>query len=222
MPTLVSYRPAIIADGLSRISLAQSRYEYQLEQHAQAKSHYEHFVFNACGCICPCLYLMGKVLDGYERPYGLHHWWLDCDEPCGGGNGEGLTYRNEPNEKLAPRVVTVPQRDAARGGRRRRVPALLIPRRGGGAGGRRAGERHAQLNSNGVKEVKSEAVLRQPSSQRFGGAVWSGDTRSDFANLRQQFAAGLNMALSGITYWTTDIGGYCNNPPVLSETGTKS
>ena len=23
---------------------------------------------------------------GYVDQYGLHHWWLDCDEPCGGTN----------------------------------------------------------------------------------------------------------------------------------------
>ena len=47
-----------------------------------------------------------------------------------------------------------------------------------------------------------------PGAQRFGGAVWSGDTNSDFGNLQQQFRVGLNMALSGVAYWTTDIGGY--------------
>ncbi len=45
-------------------------------------------------------------------------------------------------------------------------------------------------------------------SRRFGGAVWSGDTHSDFKDLNQQFRAGLNMVMSGIPYWTTDIGGY--------------
>ena len=38
--------------------------------------------------------------------------------------------------------------------------------------------------------------------------MWSGDTHSDFDNLNQQFRAGLNMVMSGIPYWTTDIGGY--------------
>ena len=37
-------------------------------------------------------------------------------------------------------------------------------------------------------------------SQRFGGAVWSGDTHSDFADLNQQFRAGLNLVMSGIPY----------------------
>ena len=38
-------------------------------------------------------------------------------------------------------------------------------------------------------------------SQRYGGAVWSGDTHSSFNDLQQQFRAGLNMVMSGIPYW---------------------
>lgn len=49
-------------------------------------------------------------------------------------------------------------------------------------------------------------------------AIWSGDIGSDFDTLSRQIPAGLNMMLSGIPYWTTDIGGYSfpdgdpNNP----------
>jgi hypothetical protein len=42
--------------------------------------------------------------------------------------------------------------------------------------------------------------------QRYGGAVWSGDTESTFEDLNNQFRAGLNVLLSGVTYWTSDIG----------------
>ena len=45
-------------------------------------------------------------------------------------------------------------------------------------------------------------------SQRVGGTVWSGDVYSSFWGLTHQVAAGLNYALSGLPYWTTDIGGY--------------
>jgi alpha-D-xyloside xylohydrolase len=44
--------------------------------------------------------------------------------------------------------------------------------------------------------------------QRVGATVWSGDVFSSFWGLRHQVAAGLNYALSGLPYWTTDIGGY--------------
>jgi alpha-D-xyloside xylohydrolase len=44
--------------------------------------------------------------------------------------------------------------------------------------------------------------------QRNGAAVWSGDVYSSWWALRRQVPAGLNFALSGSPYWTTDIGGY--------------
>ena len=44
--------------------------------------------------------------------------------------------------------------------------------------------------------------------QRNGATVWSGDVYSTWWALRHQVTAGLNFALSGYPYWTTDIGGY--------------
>ena len=44
--------------------------------------------------------------------------------------------------------------------------------------------------------------------QRDGATVWSGDVYSSWWALRRQVPAGLNFALSGYPYWTTDIGGY--------------
>jgi len=44
--------------------------------------------------------------------------------------------------------------------------------------------------------------------QRVGATVWSGDVYGSYWGLRHQVAAGLNFALSGHPYWTTDIGGY--------------
>jgi alpha-D-xyloside xylohydrolase len=44
--------------------------------------------------------------------------------------------------------------------------------------------------------------------QRNGATVWSGDVYSSWWALKHQVGAGLNFALSGYPYWTTDIGGY--------------
>jgi alpha-D-xyloside xylohydrolase len=44
--------------------------------------------------------------------------------------------------------------------------------------------------------------------QRNAAATWSGDVYSNFWALKRQIPAGLNFALSGMPYWTTDIGGY--------------
>jgi alpha-D-xyloside xylohydrolase len=44
--------------------------------------------------------------------------------------------------------------------------------------------------------------------QRFGSCNWSGDVRSDWKVFRAQIPAGLNLSLTGIPYWNTDIGGF--------------
>jgi alpha-D-xyloside xylohydrolase len=50
-------------------------------------------------------------------------------------------------------------------------------------------------------------------SQRYGAAVWSGDIMSTFSSLRAQVKAGLNMGISGIPWWTADIGGFRGGDP---------
>jgi alpha-D-xyloside xylohydrolase len=50
-------------------------------------------------------------------------------------------------------------------------------------------------------------------SQRYGTLVWSGDIDSSFRALRVQVRAGLNMGLAGISWWTTDIGGFHGGNP---------
>ena len=50
-------------------------------------------------------------------------------------------------------------------------------------------------------------------SQKYGALVWSGDIHSSFASLRNQLAAGLNMGMAGIPWWTTDIGGFHGGNP---------
>jgi alpha-D-xyloside xylohydrolase len=50
-------------------------------------------------------------------------------------------------------------------------------------------------------------------AQRFGAAVWSGDIPATWESLRQQVRAGLNIAISGIPWWTTDIGGFHGGDP---------
>jgi alpha-D-xyloside xylohydrolase len=43
--------------------------------------------------------------------------------------------------------------------------------------------------------------------------VWSGDISSTFEALQVQVRAGLNIALSGIPWWSTDIGGFYGGNP---------
>lgn len=45
-------------------------------------------------------------------------------------------------------------------------------------------------------------------SQRYGIVLWSGDVPSTFESLKQQIKVGLSVAVCGIPWWTTDIGGF--------------
>jgi alpha-D-xyloside xylohydrolase len=45
--------------------------------------------------------------------------------------------------------------------------------------------------------------------QRYSTATWSGDIGTRWEDMKAQIAAGLNFAVSGIPYWTMDIGGFC-------------
>ena len=63
----------------------------------------------------------------------------------------------------------------------------------------------AQNPSKRVFLLTRSAFLGQ---QRVGATVWSGDVYGTYWGLNHQVPAGLNFALSGSPYWTTDIGGY--------------
>jgi len=49
--------------------------------------------------------------------------------------------------------------------------------------------------------------------QRYGALIWSGDIYSNYRSFREQVAAGLSMAMSGIPWWTSDIGGFFGGEP---------
>ena len=44
--------------------------------------------------------------------------------------------------------------------------------------------------------------------QRYGANTWSGDVVASWSALRNQISAGLNLSLSGVPYWNSDIGGF--------------
>lgn len=69
------------------------------------------------------------------------------------------------------------------------------------------------MKSAGETELLMLCRSAWAGSQRYAAAVWSGDIDSSFDDLRRQVPAGLNMGLSGIPWWTTDIGGFKNGYP---------
>lgn len=74
-------------------------------------------------------------------------------------------------------------------------------------------QKYAQNFYEGMKKEGQESILNLIrcawlGSQRYGALVWSGDVMATYEALRCQVRAGLNMAMSGIPWWTTDVGGF--------------
>jgi alpha-D-xyloside xylohydrolase len=71
---------------------------------------------------------------------------------------------------------------------------------------------HEQRYREGLKAAGRDGVLLCRSawvgSQRHGVILWSGDVWSDWDWYRAQIPAGLHSGLSGMGWWTTDIGGF--------------
>lgn len=69
------------------------------------------------------------------------------------------------------------------------------------------------MSAAGQEQVINLLRCAWAGSQKYGALVWSGDIDTTFRSMRNQFAAGLNMGLAGIPWWTTDIGGFHGGNP---------
>lgn len=77
---------------------------------------------------------------------------------------------------------------------------------------------YAQTFYEGMEKEGQENIVNLlrcawAGSQKYGALVWSGDIASSFESLRNQLTAGLSMGISGIPWWTTDIGGFHGGDP---------
>jgi alpha-D-xyloside xylohydrolase len=77
---------------------------------------------------------------------------------------------------------------------------------------------HAQGVADGLRSTGEDRPLTLirsawAGSQRHGTALWSGDIPTTFSSLATQIRAGLNVGLSGIPWWHTDIGGFHGGDP---------
>lgn len=143
---------------------------------------------------------------------GFDSWWCDSAEPFSGPDWGGEIKR-EPWERF--QLV---------GGEHKKYldPALA----------NLYAKAHAQGIYENQRAVKSEQrvlnLTRSGSagSQKYGTVLWSGDTSATWETFRNQIAEGLNFCMSGLPYWTLDIGGFfivkdawqnrgcgCNNNP---------
>lgn len=133
-------------------------------------------------------FLRERLEESYHS-LGIDTFWLDACEPELSGDGQHLRE--------------APARFAAGDGE---AVASLYPLHFSAAvreGLRALGSR------DGVLLARSAWA----GSQRYGVAVWSGDIPSTWETLRQQIAAGQSMMVSGIDWWTSDVGGFFLSDP---------
>jgi alpha-D-xyloside xylohydrolase len=82
------------------------------------------------------------------------------------------------------------------------------------------------VNSEAVYEGQRSAAPNQrvfiltrsafAGQQRYAAATWSGDTSATWTAMRKQMFAGLGFSISGLPYWSMDIGGF-SVPPRFSR-----
>jgi alpha-D-xyloside xylohydrolase len=121
---------------------------------------------------------------------GADAWWMDTTEPETEGQDENILL----NHKLA----------AGNGNRYVNAYPLLD------TGAVYQGQRSA----SDQKRVYILSRSAFAGAQRNAVTAWSGDINSDWFSFRRQVPAGLNFAVSGIPYWTTDIGGFVFGSPI--------
>ena len=129
-------------------------------------------------------YIWEKVKQGYYR-YGIKIFWLDACEPeMSPFMPENLHYYAGDGEAVANIYPLEHVRGFYEG-----------------------------LLAEGEKEPLLLIRSAWAGSQRYGAAVWSADIPSTFPALRAQVKAGLNIGLSGIPWWNSDIGGFRGGDP---------
>lgn len=74
---------------------------------------------------------------------------------------------------------------------------------------------YSQMFYEGLKEENEDETIlltraAYPGIQKFGALVWNGDIMSTFDALRMSVKTGLSMAMCGIPWWNSDIGGFFN------------
>ena len=130
-----------------------------------------------------------RLIDNVLFKIGADAWWLDTTEP--------ETEGREANILTASKVAI------GNGARYANLYPLMT----------------TQAVYDGQRNVTSQTrvfILSRSAYagiQRHATAAWSGDINSDWETFKRQIPAGLNLMLSGVPYWTTDIGGFTDGNP---------
>ncbi len=125
--------------------------------------------------------------------HGIDAWWSDCTEPFE-ADWKGA-IKPEPEERM--RINT---EEAKRYLDPERINAYSLLHSQGIYEGQRG-----VTSARRVVNLTRSAYAGQ---QRYATITWSGDVTATWDTLRRQIAAGLNFCVTGLPYWTTDIGGF--------------
>ena len=130
-----------------------------------------------------------QLMDNVLFKIGADAWWLDTTEP--------ETEGRETNILVSDKVA------AGNGARYANLYPLMTT----------SAVYDGQRSVTDQKRVFILSRSAYAGIQRNSAAAWSGDINSDWETLKRQIPAGLNLMLSGIPYWTTDIGGFTDGNP---------
>jgi alpha-D-xyloside xylohydrolase len=120
---------------------------------------------------------------------GADAWWLDTDEPETEGRETNILVTNKVAIGSGARYANL-------------FPLMTT-----------AAVYEGQRNTSEQKRVFILSRSAFAGIQRNSVAAWSGDVESNWLSFARQIPAGLNFSLSGIPYWTTDIGGFIIGNP---------
>lgn len=120
---------------------------------------------------------------------GADAWWLDTTEPETEGRETNILVTNKTGLGNGARYVN-------------EYPLLTT-----------TGVYEGQRAASDQKRVFILSRSTFAGSQRTAAATWSGDVNPNWQTLRRQIPAGLNYSVSGLPYWTTDIGGFVGASP---------
>ncbi|MBC7889340.1 MAG: DUF5110 domain-containing protein [Ferruginibacter sp.] len=118
---------------------------------------------------------------------GVDAWWLDATEPD--------IHSNLPVEKRKQLMGPT-----ALGSSTKYFNGYPLQNSKGVYEGQRA--------TNPSKRVFILTRSAYAGLQRYAAATWSGDIGSRWEDFKNQIPAGLNFSMSGLPFWTTDIGGF--------------
>jgi len=135
--------------------------------------------------------LFWKLIDEKLFSKGFDAWWLDATEPD-----------IHSNLSMTEQLLRIGPTALGTSARYRNTYSLA------NAKGVYEGQRKSKPNQR-VFILTRSAYAGQ---QRYSAATWSGDVATRWYDLKAQISAGLNFCLSGIPYWTMDIGGFAVEP----------